>query len=121
MCTKLLKWSKLWVLLGVSAGLCMGSGQFIFASNFSKYGFKSNGLFGPGTLILCIIAKLTLEIPYYLKNRRWFKEADSAWRTPEGKIKWTGVVALLTNSLANLGYTIALNLAWKFARMGGLN
>jgi drug/metabolite transporter (DMT)-like permease len=110
-----------WVVCGFMAGLLMGSGAFIFASNFSEFGFKANGLLGPGTLIVCVGAKLAIEVSYFLKHRRWFKESGSAWRTPEGKFKWTGLLAVAINCATNFGYTLVMNLAWRFARIGGLN
>ena len=110
-----------WVACATFAGMFQGSGSFIYASNFAKYGFIANGVLGPGTLIAAIIAKLIMEISYYCKHKTWFKKEGSAWKNKEGKWSAFNVIAVVANGLTNFLYTVCMTFAWKFAKMGGLN
>ena len=73
-----------WVTCACFAGLSQGTGSFIYASNFSKYGFIANGILGPGVFLAVAIVKLIFETSYFIKHRTWFKKEGSAWKTADG-------------------------------------
>ena len=112
-------WS--WVTCAVVAGLCQGTGSFIYASNFSKYGFIANGILGPGVFLSALIAKCIIEGRHRIVHKTWFKKEKSAWKTKQGKWSFFNAIAVVANAVTNFLYTVTMTFAWKFARMGGLN
>jgi len=85
-----------------------GTGSFIYASNFAKYGFVANGILGPGVLLANILVKFIMELQYYIRHKRWFKAEGSAWKTPEGKWSFKNLTAVLANALTNFLYTVVM-------------
>lgn len=103
------------------AGFMMGTGAFIFASNYADYGLKGTGLLGPGAAIVYFLFKAIKEIIYRSKHGRWTKEKDSSWRKDDGSIRWMSIVPIAGNVACNIGYTIVMTFAWRFAEQAGLN
>lgn len=100
----------------------MGTGAFIFASNFSGQGIFGTGLIGPGAFLLCVILRAQSEIRYRCKNGRWTKEGDkSRVLKPDGKILWKSLIPLTANVLTNLLYLLAMTIGWKLAKAGNIN
>ena len=62
-----------WITCALTAGAFMGLGNFIYASNFSRFGLKGLGVMGPGVLSTFLIVKLAREYHYFKKQGRWFK------------------------------------------------
>ena len=110
-----------WVSCAVGAGMCMGSGSFIYANNFAQYGLVGNGVLGPGAWVIFVIIKLTAEVRYRLKHGRWTKAKGSAWFTDEGKFKPKTLIPLTSHTLTNMGYTICLTFCWTWAKQAGMN
>jgi len=110
-----------WVVISLISGCCMGTGSFVYATNFAKYGFVGNGVLGPGNLIVCLLVKLAIEFRYYYKHKRWFKERNSTWLRADGSFYFYNSIAALANALTNDGYLIVMTIAWKFAKKGGIN
>jgi len=99
----------------------MGTGAFIYAYNYSQYGLAGSGVLGPGAFIFYLIFKVVHEATYCCKNRTWFKTVGSTWLTDERELRWSSLIPLLGNTGANIGYTIVMTFAWRFADQGGLN
>ena len=47
-----------WILFSLLAGMCMGTGSFIYASNFSEHGIAATGILAPAPVIMCLIIRL---------------------------------------------------------------
>ena len=100
----------------------MGTGSFLYASNFSEYGMVATGILGPGPALLCLVIRLTLEIKYRVKMGTWFKAGPaSRVRTPQGKILWKSLIPIAMNILTNMGQLVVLSLGWKFAKASNMN
>ena len=82
----------------------MGTGSFLYASNFSEYGLVATGIVGPAPFFMCLVIRLIVEIRYRVKMGTWFKEgAASRVRTPEGKVLWKSLIPVAANVLTNVG------------------
>ena len=99
----------------------MGLGNFIYASNLSRFGLKGLGVMGPGVLSTFLIVKLAREYHYFKKQARWFKTQNSTWLTEKGEVYYRNGVPLVVNGLTNLGFTFVMTFAQRFAKMGGMN
>jgi hypothetical protein len=53
---------QIWFLQVVFASICMGAGQFLYASNFSKHGIMGTGFIGPIPMVLLIIMRLGMQL-----------------------------------------------------------
>jgi FtsH-binding integral membrane protein len=62
-----------WVTFGLLAGLCMGVGAFLYATNFGDLGINGLGMIGPGTFLVLFTVRLSIQIHYRAKHGRWFK------------------------------------------------
>ena len=93
----------------------MGTGAFIYASNYSEYGLPGTGVLGPGATIMYLLAKIVRELWYYCQNKRWIKPEKSSWKTDDGKVRWSSVIPLVGNILCNIGITVVMTFAWDFA------
>ena len=49
-----------WVTCGIGAGFCMGTGAFIYASKYAKYGLVGTGVLGPGIFVVSIVLRIIL-------------------------------------------------------------
>ena len=104
------------------AGACMGTGAFIFASNFSDYGIIGTGILAPGPFIMCLATRTYKEISYKRRSGSWFKPGNaSRVMTPEGKILWKSLIPVTVNLLTNGGYLVVMSLGWKFAKASNMN
>lgn len=99
----------------------MGSGAFIYASNYSQYGISGTGILGPAGLIVYTLAKILREVLYKCKTGSWTKPEGSAWKHEDGGVRWSSCIPMLANVFATIGYTSVMTLAWRFANMAGMN
>lgn len=107
--------------MALLAALCMGTGAFLFASNFSDFGILGIGVLGMGGTLISALIKLVKEISFRLSTGKWVKDKNSRIRTDDGKIKWIFLVPLISNILCNFLYTLVLSVGWKLAKASGLN
>ena len=99
----------------------MGTGAFLFASNFSDFGIFGLGITGPGGAVLCILIRLFKDIAFRVRSGAWTNKNNSRVYTPEGKIRFLSLVPLLGSVLTNVGYLLVLTVGWKLAKACGLN
>ncbi len=99
----------------------MGTGAFIYASNYAKYGIFGTGLIGPVNFVVYLLFKVIRESHYRCKNRSWVKPKNSVWVNADGSMKWSSLIPLVTHIATNLGYNISMTYAWGFARQADLN
>jgi drug/metabolite transporter (DMT)-like permease len=100
----------------------MGIGSYLYASSFAKFGFLGNGFLGPGMLIVTTLTKILFEFRYRLKNKRWFREENSAWIAKDtGKVYFINLIPWLGGFLCNTVYIVSMTFAWRFSQIGGLN
>ena len=100
-----------WISAALMAGACMGTGAFIFASNFSDYGIIGTGILAPGPFIMCLATRTYKEISYKRRTGSWFKPGNaSRVMTPEGKILWKSLIPVTVNLLTNGGYLVVMSL-----------
>lgn len=100
----------------------MGTGAFIYATNFSKYGIVGTGILAPGPFTMCLIIRTYQEVKFRMKTGSWFKPgAASRVRTPEGKILWRTLIPLFVNVMTNLGYLVVMTIGWKLAKASEMN
>ena len=107
--------------MALLAGACMGTGNFLYASNFSYLGMPGLGLVGPSGTAICVIIRIVKECRYHKRTGKWVKEENSRLMTPEGKLKWGSCVPLIANVLTNFGFLVVLSFGWKLAKAAGLN
>ena len=110
-----------WISISIAAGACMGTGAFIFASNFSDQGLFGTGLLGPAPCLILIVLRFVLELRYRLRTGRWTKTKNSRLLTDDGKIRWATLIPLVGNVITNGGYLLSMSLGWKFAKAAGIN
>ena len=106
----------------------MGTGSFIFASEYSELGYEGGGLCGPGVFIVFLLVWVIRESIFRVKNGKWTKSGDESrliWgpngKGTEGKLKWSNLIPFLGNVTVNVSYLIVMTYAWYFAELGGLN
>ena len=101
----------------------MGTGAFIYATRYSKYGMTASGLLGPGTFVFFFTIKVLKELTYRCKTGRWIKPDGKSilYDEKNQKIKWLTFFALFMNLLTNVGYFFTMTYAWEFAKLGGMN
>lgn len=99
----------------------MGTGAFIYANNYSEYGLAGSGVLGPGAFLFFSVFKVVLEVVNRCKTGRWRDPSGGAWFMADGKVRWSSLIPLFGNVSANIGYTIVMTFAWRFAEQGGLN
>ena len=59
--------------MALLAGACMGTGAFLYASNFSMRGLPGLGMIGPSGTALCITIRLIKEIRFKRRTGSWIK------------------------------------------------
>ncbi len=99
----------------------MGTGAFIFASNFSDQGIYGTGLIGPIPAILCFIIRLIIEKRYKKETGWWTKPKNSHYYTDDRKVRYSTLIPLIGNVLTNALYLLAMTIGWKLAKSSGLN
>ena len=62
-----------WITSCILAGLSMGTGAFIYASNYAKYGLEGSGVLGPGPCIVFALVKVFRQVYFRCKQGQWFK------------------------------------------------
>ena len=55
----------------------MGTGAFIYAPEYAKYGLAGTGIIGPGTVVIFGIARIILEVRYKVQQGVWLKKKGS--------------------------------------------
>jgi len=110
-----------WVLKVVFASICMGVGQFIYATNFSYIGTQGTGFLGSIPLAILVLFKLILAIKNKVKKGVFIDKENSNIIDTEGKIKWKNIVPILGNWYANSAQVFLFTYAYKFAKLAGLN
>ena len=100
----------------------MGTGAFIYATNFSEYGIIGAGILGPGPFIMCVIIRTYQEARYKLRTGSWFKpKSASRVINPDGSVKWRSAIPLVISMTTNFSYILVMTLGWKFAEESGMN
>jgi len=110
-----------WVSLALLAGFNMGTGSFIYASNFSGLGIVGTGTYAPGGFLFYVLVKIGMLIKSRIKTGAWINPANSTVVYPDGKIRWTNLIPLIANTVTNGAYLVILTYAWAYAKRGGLN
>ena len=105
-----------WVTACTLAGLCMGSGAFMYASRYAKHGVVGSAVLGPGTLIVYIVLKIIREVHYRYKHGTWFRPKNSVWVTDEGRFRWSSLIPLVASTVFLAAYVFVMTVAWNFAR-----
>ena len=49
-----------WVSCGILAGFCMGTGAFVYAPKYARYGLPGAGILGPGIVVIFAIWRIIL-------------------------------------------------------------
>ena len=62
-----------WILCSAAGGICMGTGAFIYASNYSEYGFAGLALLGPIPIITTSVVKISREVYFRCKTGSWLR------------------------------------------------
>ena len=100
----------------------MGTGAFLFASNFSKdLGLTGLALIGPFAFVMCIVIRVIQECRFKRRTGSWFKKENSRIMTKDGKYVWTTLIPLFANVLTNFGYLLVISIGWKLAKACGIN
>ena len=55
----------------------MGTGAFVYAPKYSKYGLAGVGILGPPTLVIMATWRFLLQVYYRCKNGHWLKKENS--------------------------------------------
>ena len=111
-----------WISFSLAAGLCMGTGSFLFASNFADLGYEGAGVTGPFVFIIFLFIWVIRESAHRCKTGSWRKPGDLSrlyWES--GKVKWSNLIPVLGNVTVNVSYLIVMTYAWYFAKLGGIN
>lgn len=100
----------------------MGTGSFLYATNYADLGFEGGGLCGPGVFIMFLLLWVVKESMYRCKHGRWTKpgkESRLVWE--DGRLKWSNLVPFIGNVTVNVCYLIVMTYAWYFAELGDIN
>ena len=109
-----------WITIATMGGACMGTGAFIYASNFAEYGILATGILGPVPFIYCLIIRSVLEIKFYRRTGSWFKEKNSRVYQ-DGKIVWSSLIPFTVSMVSNFCYLLVMSLGWDFAKASDMN
>ena len=106
-----------WITTSLLAGFMMGTGSFIYAVNYTDYGFVATGILGPGGFIIFFIVKVLREVIYRCRIKSWTKPIEeSSWLQPQtGKIKWGSIIPVLGTASCTVGRIGIMTYAWGFA------
>ena len=110
-----------WVSLALLAGFSMGTGSFVYASNYSGLGIVGNGTYAPGGFLFFTIIKIGMLIRSRIKTGAWINPANSTVVYPDGKIRWKNLIPLIGNTATSAAYAYIMTYAWMYAKRGGLN
>lgn len=99
----------------------MGTGSFLFASNYADLGFEGGGLCGPFVFIIFLGIWIVRSTVYRCKHGRWTKPEGSRFYWDDGSLKYSNLVPFLGNVTVNVCYLIVMTYAWHFAKLGGIN
>ena len=104
-----------WISYCLLAGFLIGTGAFIYANSFGKYGMDGSGILGPGATVMFLSIKFVREVIFLEKNGQWTRTKKSAWVKEDGSVRWISLVPLFFNVACNVGVTIVMTYAWNFA------
>jgi len=110
-----------WILCCIGAGFSMGTGAFIYASNYAEYGLFGAGVLGPIPFLTTSLAKIIREVHFRCKTGTWVRETDSTWFKDDGRFRWSSIIPLTANTLLLFAYIVVMSIAWDFASKAGLN
>ena len=99
----------------------MGTGGFLYASNYAEYGMAGSGVLGPIPLVTTSLAKIIREVHFRYKTGTWVRKSKSAWIKDEGGVRWSSLIPLAANTLLQFAYIVIMSVAWDFASKAGLN
>ena len=105
---------------GIGAGFFTGTGAFLYAPNYSRYGFAGAGILGPGTIAVFLMWRLACEIRHKIRKGTWFKKKGTRV-FGSGDKSWKNLVPLLIIACGNITFVVVISFTWKFAKIGGLN
>ena len=103
------------------AGATMGTGAFLFATNFSDRGLSAIGLLAPGPFLMCMTVRVFQEVRYRYKTGSWTKPKGSRLVEPNGQLAWKNLIPVSINTICNGGYLAIMTIGWKFAEASGMN
>ena len=120
-----------WITCALLAGITMGSGSFIFATNYAKLGMMGGGICGPGVFIIFLIIWTVRQTYYRCKTGSWtfpvdvdhpdFPRGRSRLLKKDGSLRWSNLVPFFGNIACNVCYLICMTYAWYFAKLGDMN
>ena len=115
-----------WVSCATAAGACMGTGAFIYATNFGKYGVLGPGCMAPGTLVVLLTIEAMIEGVYRCKHGRCIKDKDSCLLTDKDgdakrSLRWKHCIPLQANVICIVGYIYVMTVGWELAKRSGMN
>ena len=109
-----------WIAASLLGGVAMGTGGYLYASNYAEFGLAANGLLGPGAFIFYLFIKVFRESKHKVKTGTWFKK-ESAWIKSDSSVRWNSLIPLSVNVTTNIGWSIIMTYAWDFAGKANLN
>ena len=112
---------KIWVIKCFLASVSMGTGMFLSAVNFSKYGLGAQAYIGPIPFIWLSLIKI-----FYALRNKWqigtfINYEKSNLFTPEGTFRTKNMIPLLGSVYGNVAHRFLYALAFKYAVFGGIN
>ena len=120
-----------WITCSLAAGITMGTGSFIFASNYADLGLAGGGLCGPGVFVVFLAIWVFRQAYYRCKTGRWTFAGDdehpdyplgkSRLVKKDGTLRWSNLIPFLGNVTVNVSYLIVMTYAWHFAKLGDIN
>ena len=110
-----------WISCSLMAGASMGTGSFLFASNFSDYATYGLAIIGPGGFLMCMMIRVITECRYRIRTGSWFKPKGSRVMGDDGKLLWRSLIPITVNVLTNGGMLVVMALGWKLGKAAGLN
>eukprot|EP00355_Strombidium_rassoulzadegani_P003296 CAMPEP_0168614938 /NCGR_PEP_ID=MMETSP0449_2-20121227/4242_1 /TAXON_ID=1082188 /ORGANISM="Strombidium rassoulzadegani, Strain ras09" /LENGTH=315 /DNA_ID=CAMNT_0008655653 /DNA_START=170 /DNA_END=1117 /DNA_ORIENTATION=- len=99
----------------------MGVGQFFYAVNFSSFGMLGIGFIGPLPFVIIVAFKVALACKTKVVTGAFIDKNNSNLVDKEGKLKKKNLIPLLGNLYGNFAHIFFYSLAYKFAKMGGIN
>lgn len=112
---------KYWVLSILFAAFTMGSTLYMYAVYFSDRGIAAPAYVGPVALIPTIIVKFLVSIYDKRTKGKFFDRSKSNLLKPERGLKCKNLIPLCFSAYGNTAHFFFFALAFKYAKMAGLN
>mmetsp|Transcript_19120 Transcript_19120/g.32594 ORF Transcript_19120/g.32594 Transcript_19120/m.32594 type:complete len:104 (+) Transcript_19120:238-549(+) len=84
-----------WVLKVVFASICMGVGQFIYATHYSDMGIKGSGFLGPVPFIVLVLIKVAVSVKNKLQKGKFIDRKNSNMVDEAGNLRWKNIIPVL--------------------------